>query len=270
MHRRLNGDHVTLQDPPRKGFRRDRSSSTRRPATDNSEATLPPSLKSRDWQNDLNNQNRPSSFGSKRPSSSTHNSYHPAFDDTVPNQLPNSTDDHLSLGASQMHARHLSTSTTIRGLPSSSSPTMQKDVPLTTQHYTTLTNMILAEQSARQHLENVILSLQQQICSMQPMRTSTANSYPTPDSATATAPMGKNTFSSFGNDDSDDENVYTATSEVFQTPIGESGNHFGDEVFGSTGVSGRHLSVEESKNDSRTLSLSQITLGKSIQPSVNF
>jgi hypothetical protein len=270
MHRRLDGDHVTLQDPPRKGFRRNRSSSTHRPTTDNSEVTLPPLPRPRDWQND---QNRPSSFGSKRPSSSTHNSYHPGFDDTVPNQLTNSADDHIRLGAAHMHARPLSTSTTIRGNPSSSSPTMQKDMPITIEHYNNLTNMILAEQSARQHLENVILSLQQQICSMQPMqplRTSTSDSYPTPDSATATAAMGKNTFSSFGNDDSDDENAYTATPEIFQTPMEESGNHFGDEVFGSTAVNRRHLSVEEAKNDARTLSLSQITLGKGVQPSVNF
>ncbi|KAM3066007.1 hypothetical protein ACMFMG_009774 [Clarireedia jacksonii] len=272
MNRRLNGDHVTLQDPPKKGFRRDRSSSTRRPATDNSELTLPPLSRSRDWQNDPNNQNRPSSFGSKRPNSSTHNSYHPEFDDSVSNQLPNSTDDHLRSGSAQTQARPLSTSTTIRGLPSSSSPTMQKDMPLTVEHYTNLMNMILAEQNARQHLENVILTLQQQIYSMQPvMRTSTSDSYPTPDSATATAPIDKNTFSSFGNDDSDDENAYSVTPEVFQTPMEDSGNHFGDEVFGSTGVSGRHISiVDESKNDSRTLSLSQITLGKGAQPSVNF
>ncbi|PQE03355.1 hypothetical protein CJF30_00005499 [Rutstroemia sp. NJR-2017a BBW] len=258
MNRRLNGDHVTLQDPPRKGFRRNRSSSTHRPTTDNSEVTLPPLPRPRDWQND---QNRPSSFGSKRPSSSTHNSYHPEFDDTVPHQLTTSADDHIRHGA----ARPLSTSTTIRGNPSSSSPTMQKDMPITIEHYTSLTNMILAEQSARQHLETVILSLQQQICTLQTSN-STSNSYLTPDSA------AKNTFANF-EDESDDENenAYTATPEVFQTPMEEVGGGFGDEVFGQGRRERVLLEEEKMGEEVRTLSLSRVTLGRGAQQAgVNF
>lgn len=275
IHRRLNGngDHVTLQDPP-KGGKRDRSSSTRRPPTDNSEMTLPVLPRHRHW-HEFGGQNRPSSYNNtNRPSSSAYNSYHPDFEETIPIPYATTTDDRIHHSSSYITGRPLSTSTTIRNLPSSS-PTIQKDAPLTMEHYTNLTNMFLAEQSARQHLENIVLGLQQQIASYPSMA---STSYPTPDSVSGGGPIldatssPKSTFEGFGIDSDDD--AYTATPEVFRTPNEELGGpNFGGEVFG-TGKGNENgcarLSFDTGKGDARTLSLSQITLGKGVQPSLNF
>ena len=155
-------------------------------------------------------------------------------------------------------ARPLSTSTTIRGILSSS-PIMPKDGNLTFEHYRTLTNMILAEQAARQNLEAAVLNLQQRLQNL------LSASYPTADldhvGTRGTAAGGE--FSSFEQDDSsDDEGRYTR--EEFQTPNEESGP-FGDEIFGDVSASGA-----VSKHAPRTLSLSQMTLGKGAQASTNF
>ncbi|KAG4027254.1 hypothetical protein MFRU_031g00040 [Monilinia fructicola] len=275
IHRQLNGngDNVTLRDPP-KGGQRDRSSSARRPPTDNSELTLPVLPRHRHW-HEFGAQNRLSSNNNiNRPTSSSHNSYHPDFDETVPTPYATTTDDRVHLSSSHTTGRPLSTSTTIRGLPSSS-PTIQKDAHLTIEHYTNLTNMFLAEQSARQHLENIVLTLQQRIASY-PSIAST--SYPTPDSVAGGRPIldttssTKSTSELFGIDSDDD--AYVATPDVFQTPKEELGGPtFGDEVFGAgKGTRDRNtrLSVDTGKGDERTLSLSQITLKRGVQPSLNF
>ncbi|CAD6445728.1 e8e5e9ea-acae-4fe2-9e89-441a0b1b4348 [Sclerotinia trifoliorum] len=280
IHRQLNGngDHVTLQDPP-KGGKRDRSSSERRPPTDNSEMTLPVLPRHRHWhefgaQNRLPNNNNNNNNNNRPTSSSHNNSYHPDFDDTVPAPYAATTDDHVRLSSSHTTCRPLSTSTTIRGLPSSS-PTTQKDAPLTMEHYNHLTNMFLAEQSARQHLESIVLTLQQQAVSYPSVAPA---SYPTPNSVGGaglvldTTSSSRSTFKGFGGD-SDDE-AYAAASEVFQTPNEDlAGPNFGDEVFGSgkeSGSGSARPGVDTGKGDARTLSLSQITLGKGLQHSLNF
>ncbi|KAK6603107.1 hypothetical protein H4I96_05875 [Botrytis cinerea] len=196
------------------------------------------------------------------------------FDDTMQAPYATTTDERVHLSSSHTTGRPLSTSTTIRGLPSSS-PTIQKDAHLTMEHYTNLTNMFLAEQSAREQLENVVLTLQRQIASY-PSVAST--SYPTPDSATGAGPIldatssSKGTSEGFGIDSDDD--AYAAGSEVFQTPKEElGGQNFGDEVFGTGkgyGSGSSRLTVDTGKGDARTLSLSQITMGKGVQPSLNF
>ncbi|ESZ95431.1 hypothetical protein SBOR_4172 [Sclerotinia borealis F-4128] len=273
--RRLNGngDHVTLQDPP-SGAKRIRSSSATRPPTDNSETTLPVLPRHRYWHGFGTPNLLSSNNNTHRPTSSSYNSYHPDFDDTHPTPYVTTTDDRVHLKSSHTTGRPLSTSTTIRGLPSNS-PTIPKDAPLTIEHYTNLTNMFLAEQSARQHLENIVLALQRQLASY-PSIAST--SYPIPDSVTGSGPIldtpssTKSTFEGFGVDSDDD--AYAATPEVFQTPNEEFGGpDFGDEVFG-TGKGNANgnvrLSVDTGNSDVRTLSLSQITLGKGVQPSLNF
>lgn len=274
IHRRLNenGDNVALQDPP-KGGKRDRSSSARRPPTDNSETTLPGLPRHRHW-HEFGAQSRLSNNNPHRPTSSSHNSYHPDFDDTIQAPYAATTDERVHLSSSHTTGRPLSTSTTIRGLPSSS-PTIQKDAHLTMEHYNNLTNMFLAEQSAREQLETIVLTLQRQMASY-PSIAST--SYPTPDSATGGGPILDTTSSSKGTSegfgvDSDDD-AYAAGSEVFQTPKEElGGRNFGDEVFGTgkgyaSGSS--RLTVDTGNGDARTLSLSQITMGKGVQPSLNF
>ena len=90
--------------------------------------------------------------------------------------------------------------------------------------------------------------------------------YPAPDSDHTTYPLntGGGEFSSFEQDDSsDDDGRYI--NEDFQTPNEERG-HFGDDIFGEVKRNGGDII----KSAPRTLSLSQITLGKGVQPSLNF
>jgi hypothetical protein len=242
----------------------DRSSSVPRPTTDNSEISLPkhPTYRESQVQSRQQTQEsrpqgaqkRSSSYGSRRPSIvSTRISNHPSFDNFSHPLVP-STDPPLI--SSQSTARPLSTSTTIRAIPSSS-PTLPKDGNLTAEHYTSLINMILEERSARQELEAIVQHLQQQLSTLK-------TGAPRPRSGLPTAPLRAGSaaggeFSSFEQDDSsDDEGRYPQ--EDFQTPHEPSG-HFGDEIFGD--VQG------EGKTAPRTLSLSQITLGKGAQQSGN-
>lgn len=258
------GQNRTSADP----LNQDRSSSVPRPTTDSSEMSLPKHQRHREAQPHRQTQEsrpqgsqiRSSSYGSSRPSTvSTHISYHPSFDTfSPPPTIPSSEP---PLGSSQNTARPLSTSTTIRGVPSSS-PTLPKNGHFTAEHYTALTNMILAEQAARQQLEAVVHSLQQQLYAL---RSSASAPYPTPGSDHPAKHLHRGSaaggeFSSFEQDDSDDEGRYMQ--EDFQTPNETRGN-FGDEIFGE-------VQYGDAKTAPRTLSLSQITLGKSAQHGLNF
>lgn len=204
---------------------------------------------------------RSSSYGSSRPSTnSTYNSYHPSFDSFSPTtQL--TSEPHL--GSSQTTPRPLSTSTTIRGLPSSSP--VAKDGTLTGEHYTILTNMILNERSARQNLEHLVATLQEQVRSL-----SESARYPISSSDHKLDLMDPNAeFSSFEQDDSSEDEGRYAQDEVFRTPVEEQ-ERFGDEaIFGDVL---RNSASDEVKRggENRTLSLSQITLGKGVQHAVNF
>jgi hypothetical protein len=117
--------------------------------------------------------------------------------------------------------------------------------------------MILAERAARQQLEAVVHSLQQQLYAL---HSSPSVAYPTPLSGHPAEPRGSvggGEFSSFEQDDSsDDEGRYMQ--EDFQTPKEPKGS-FGDEIFSG-----------ETKGTPRTLSLSQMTLGKGAQHTLNF
>ncbi|KAG0651086.1 hypothetical protein D0Z07_2364 [Hyphodiscus hymeniophilus] len=223
LYHRTAREAVIFQEPPKKNLRRERSASTKRPRTDESEIILPTQPRYREL--------------------------HPP----AGNPLEARSGLHLMVAV-----RPLSTSTTIRGVPSSS-PTMSKDAHLTGEHYTVLTNMILAEQAARQDLEATVQSLQQQL---QVLGSGGAASCQTPGSNMLARPLKAgdgNQFSSFEQDDSsDDEGRYVQ--DVFQTPMEERGM-FSDEIFG--GVNGT-----DAKSPRRTLSLSRMTRG--VQPSVNF
>lgn len=255
----------TSADP----LNQDRSSSVPRPTTDSSEMSLPKHQRHREAQPHQQTQEsrpqgsqiRSSSYGSSRPSTvSTHISYHPSSDTFSPTPTIPSSEPPLS--SSQNIARPLSTSTTIRGVPSSS-PTLPKDGHFTAEHYTALTNMILAEQAARQQLEAVVHGLQQQLHAL---RSPASAPYPTPGSDHPAEHLRRDSaaggeFSSFEQDDSsDDEGRYMQ--EDFQTPNATRGN-FGDEIFGD-------MQHGDAKTAPRTLSLSQITLGKSAQHGLNF
>lgn len=261
---------IQLQDPPKGYSANYRSSSGARPATQQSEVSLPKHPRYRDTQargdfrgSRQDSQKRSSSYGSSRPSTmSTHNSQHPSFDTYAPATLLSTE---VPPGSAQTAGRPLSTSTTIRGIPSSS-PTMPIEGGLTGEHYTALTNMILAEQLERQKLESVIHSLQRQL---QAVLLGASAAYPVPDSDTGGDPVHEGgteggNFSSFEQDDSSDDDSRYVSEEVFRTPVEEK-NQFGDEIFGSV-----PSPVDDAKGAPRTLSLSQITLGRGIQPSLNF
>lgn len=267
-------EDMQFQDSPRRRTSK-RSTSITRPRTDDSEISLPRHHRYRDppprsLQNPpqdphlppKGSQIRSSSYGSSRPSTiSTHNSYHPSFDNFAASEMP------IQPTQNTNFARPLSTSTTIRGIPSSS-PTFTKETSLNGEHYTALTNMIIAEQTARQDLESVVLTLQRQLQSYLSSH-SHSHSYPAPGSHADVA--REPVVSSFEQDDSSDDENRAAydndpdNEEAFQTPNEESG-HFGDEIFGDAGVN----QSQERKSAPRTLSLSQITLGRGVQQSINF
>ena len=249
------GQPQTSMDPPR---HQDRTSSIPRPTTDNSEISLPkhrsreiqPTQQQTQDNRHQGSQIRSSSYGSSRPSTiSTNISYRPSYDNFS----------HPTVPSSQNTARPLSTSTTIRGFPSS--PPLPKDGTFTGEHYTALTNMILAEQAARQQLEAVVHSLQEQLHALQSsVSTTYPRSHHPPDPQHGGSLTGGE-FSSFEQDDSSDDEGRMR--EDFQTPS-ETRAGFGDEIFGAIPDYG------DGKSTPRTLSLSQITLGKGVQHSVNF
>lgn len=250
---RASGDPIVFQEPPRRSSKR-RSRSVNRPGTDNSEPALPESETYRGVQQAhhlqaRNAQIRSSSYGSSRPSTtSTHQSFHPQFENTSHPFL--SSPDQADFSTSQTTTRPLSTSTTIRNI-ASTSPTIPKDV-LTHEHFTTLTNLIAAEQSARQHLETVVRTLQLQV---QKLRNKSAEYEAQTSTTTAAAPE----FSNFEQDSDEEGGQYA---QDFQTPNEERAG-FPDEIFGP-------VVPEQGKSASRTMSLSQMTLRKGASPSLNF
>jgi hypothetical protein len=253
-------------DPPKRNWKRDRSTSTNRPRTDNSENTLPKQPRCRGLQpqqeyGPRGSQKRSSSYGSRRPSTvSIYNLYHPSFDIFSSPELLNS-DEQMPVNLSQTVSCPLSTSTTIRGIPSSS-PSTCRDANLTAEHYTLLTNMILAEQAGRRHLEAMVLNLQQQLLDLLP---SGATSNLKPDSDFLAADLmkesGREELLTFERDDSSDDEKRLPHDEVFQTPNEERGSLGGDDIFGD--VNGGGI-----KTTTRTLSLSQMTRARvCVQPS---
>ena len=215
---------------------------------------------------------RSASYGSSRPSTNdTHNSYHPSFDNSTFSPTSTHPTSQPLLSASQTTARPLSTSTTIRGLPPSSP--VSKDGFLTGEHYTLLTNLILNEQSARQHLESVISTLQEQVRAL----SSHSQQYTMTGSGSERDHDHKiGEFSSFEQDDSEDDGEarYIHDEDVFQTPREEFSGGFGEDAIFGTGNGGELLrnsaSEEVKRRDDRTLSLSQITMGKGVQHALNF
>lgn len=256
IYRGQSADALQLHDPPRRPFNKFSSSSFIRPTTGASEVSLPrheelqePQQHSLDART-RGSQQGTSSFDSSRPTTvDTSSSRDPSHETFPLSNLPISD---AVLRTSQGTARPLSTSTTIRGLPSSS-PTLPKDGSFTAEHFTYLTNLIVAEQTARQQLEVLVHNLQEQLRAIRsPASDHTAvvrinePTIPTDD------------FSAFEPDSSDDEAHY-GPEEVFRTPAEERGS-FGDDTFGDVmGVSGKP------KTAPRTMSLSQMTLGKGTQ-----
>jgi hypothetical protein len=249
-----------------RGVERERSPSSIRPRTANSELSVSKQQKFRDMQQPrisegLTSQGsvKPSSYDSRRPSTiSTNTSYQPSFDnEPFPQSLTSS--DQKGMAAHHNTTRPLSNSTTIRGFPSTP-PTIPNDSIPTEENYASLLNMILAERAARQELEAMVLKLQQRLQTM----AWTSYSSPGPNPA---KPRGDGRvdgqFLDLEHDDSSvDDGQYT--NEEFRTPNEEAGL-FGAEVFG-----GAAHNKSTSRSAPRVVSLSQMTLGRSSQPGVGF
>jgi hypothetical protein len=132
--------------------------------------------------------------------------------------------------------------------------------------------MILAEQVARQSLQDMVTDLQHQLRGLyssaprQASRNLDLNLIRREDPST----NNPSEFSSFENYSSDEEGKYGSADqeqeEVFRTPNEERGQ-FGDEIFG---VGDLEVAEADKSTGPRTLSLSQITLGRGVTQAVNF
>jgi hypothetical protein len=259
-------EQLASQDLTRKGLERERSPSSTRPRTGNSELSLPGQQKFRDAQQPRvskglmsQSSGKASSYDSRRPSTiSTNTSDQPSSDNEQFPQSLTSADQKI-VPTYQNMARPLSNSTTIRGF-SSTPPKSLNDSIQTDGNHTSLLNMILAEREARQDLEVVVLKLQQRL------QTIAWTSSPGPGSTTA-KPLGeggdRGQFLDLEHDDSSlDDGKYS--NEDFRTPNEETGL-FGDEIFGD--VLHNKTAV---KTAPRVVSLSRMTLGRGAQPSLGF
>ena len=248
-----------------KGLGRERSPSSTRPRTANSELSISKQQKFRDMQQPrvsegLTSQDsvKPPFYDSRRPSTiSTNTSYQPSSDNQpFPQSL---TCPEQKLMTTHHTLRPLSNSTTIRGYPSTP-PTIPNDSTQTEENYTSLLNMILAERAARLELESLVLKLQQRLQTMAWTSYSGAGSGPTKPRREG---MVAGQFLDLEQDDSSlDDGQYT--NEEFRTPNEETGL-FGDEIFG--GVAHNKTA---SRSAPRVVSLSQMTLGRSAQPGLGF
>ena len=192
-------------------------------------------------------------IGSREPSSAietsrsstedTEESIQPSFQESSPPRFI-STMEHPSMASSQSSARPLSTTTTIRA-HAPSSPQLPYEGHLTMDHYNSLSNMIEAEQKARQRLERLVETLKQEVRVLHSSRPATA------EFSREGARMGE--YSSFEHDDSSEGSVYDLPREEFQTPNEE--QTFGDDPFGT------RPTQHNQRTATRTLSLSQMTMG---------
>lgn len=178
----------------------------------------------------------------------------------------------LSARHSESMGRPLSTSTTIRGVASSSPSrtpdrtlSLSKNGSLTAHHYSALLNLITAEQTARQSLEAQVASLQQQLQSLTSKsgdRSSVTYSTPRPMHLPSRQTMGTVEFSSFEHEESGTESegeIYCGGhEEVLQTPNEERSQYADDDDYED------ELAEMEGHGEPRTLSLSQLTMGKNV------
>jgi hypothetical protein len=285
LHDRISVSTLPLRDYPA------------RPRTDSSDQSLPRHAPTRMYQQSHNPQADTSyrmenlSYESSRPSTtSTQPSKNQSYEELSPPPTYLSSPEStlvpgIPLSRSNLSARHsesmgrpLSTSTTIRGIASSSPSrtpnrtiSLSKNGSLTAHHYSALLNLITAEQSARQSLEAQVASLQQQLQSLHSKLgegSSAVYATPQPQHIPSRQTMGTGEFSSFEHEESGTESegeMYGGRrEEVFQTPIEERG-HYAEH-----GDYEDELAEVEKHAEPRTLSLSQLTMGKSALASVGF
>jgi outer membrane murein-binding lipoprotein Lpp len=283
LHDRISVSKLPLRDSP----------STSRPRADSSDQSLPRHPPNRIYLQTHNPQPEASyrmqnhSYESSRPSTtSTQPSQYQSYEELSPRPTylasPEPTSEapllrsNLSARHSESMGRPLSTSTTIRGIASSSPDrtiSLSKNGSLTAHHYSALLNLITAEQTARQTLEAQVASLQQQVQSLLSQSQSGGNRasviYHRSDQLPSRKTMGAAEFSSFEHEESgtesEDEMSYGGEhEEVYGTPSEERGNYAGHDEYED------ELAEMETQGEPRTLSLSQLTMGKSALASAGF
>jgi hypothetical protein len=258
--------------------------------TDSSDQSLPRHAPTRMYQQTHNPQADTSyrmenrSYESSRPSTtSTQPSKNQSYEELSPRptylsspesapapEIPMSRNN-LSAQHSESMGRPLSTSTTIRGIASSSPSrtpdrtlSLSKSGSLAAHHYSALLNLIAAEQSARHILEAQVASLQQKLQSLLSKpgeRGSVVYATPRPQQAPSRQTIGTGEFSSFEHEESGTESegdIYNGGhEEVFQTPSEERGHYTEHDDYED------ELAEMEGHGEPRTLSLSQLTMGNS-------
>ncbi len=281
-------DRISVSNMPLRGY-------SSRPTTDSSDQSLPRHAPNRMYQQTHNPQADTSyrmenrSHESSRPSTtSTQPSKNQSYEELSPRPTYLSSPDpvpevplsriNLSARYSESMGRPLSTSTTIRGIASSSPSrtpdrtlSLSKNGSLTAHHYSALLNLITAEQSARQSLEAQVASLQQQLQSLiskSGERDSVVYSTPRPMHVPSRKTIGTGEFSSFEHEESGTESegeLYgSGHEEVFQTPNEERDLYADHDDYED------ELAEMEGHAEPRTLSLSQLTMSKSALASVGF
>jgi hypothetical protein len=259
---RLDSQELLADRLAERDVSRNRSPSSNRPKTGNSELSLPGQQRIRDPQlprasEGLTSQasGKPSSFDSRRPSTISTNTSYQQSDNEPLTQSLTSADQKSFIHPST--TRPLSNSTTIRGFPGTP-PTFSNDGNMSEGTYTSLLNMILAEREARQELEVVVLKLQQRL------QTLAWTSSPASGSNRARDVRDDGQFLDLDQDDSSiDDGGYA--NEEYRTPNADTGV-FGDDIFGASAAQNKTTT----KTAPRVVSLSQMTLGRGAQPSLGF
>jgi hypothetical protein len=178
---------------------------------------------------------------------------------------------------SESMARPLSTSTTIRANASSSpartppeAMSLSKTGTLTAHHYSALLNLIEAEQTARQTLEIQVTAMRSQVQSLLLTRAEegkTADSTARPDSGAY--PAGLDTTRAYSpaeeeGSSTDTESAYDDRSEIYETPQEERSHYVTQEEYE------HEITGTEHHANPRTMSLSQLTMGKNTSSNVGF
>jgi hypothetical protein len=150
-----------------------------------------------------------------------------------------------------------------------------KNEPSTAHQYTALLNLIEAEQKARAHLETQVVALQRQVQSLLSSSSNARNNADLtarPDSVAYPKAMRltgeSDQYSSFEHEETGSESgregYCESMEEVFQTPREERGHYGTQEEYN------HELSEMDNQRNPRTMSLSQLTMGKIALSSVNF
>jgi hypothetical protein len=147
---------------------------------------------------------------------------------------------------------------------------LSKTGTLTAHHYSALLNLIEAEQTARQTLEIQVTAMRSQVQSLLLTRAEegkTADSTARPDSGAY--PAGLDATRAYlpaeeEGSSTDTESAYDDRSEIYETPQEERSHYVTQEEYE------HEITGTENHANPRTMSLSQLTMGKNTSSNVGF